>query len=484
MTELIKHGIRWGAAAAVAYTCSTFAKAPDRRAATAWVSAALVIAVLGRKYVVSHFFPAEQNRSYAQEQIYLMSSHVWDVLSAVGLYQLGSQAKLPPLFTAFGIYACSFLSVDIINHGFKALNSWQKKGYLNKNTSPLAYHFFQSQGRKEAHCKTVMERASTPKETTLFIQETDTMEEKYNFHTALAISWKDQGRAEFLGIAQQTMQASSEKEKNYKDGLGPLQEIGAPPSDCQWIYIGAQCRNLYAYFSNVKQQKWKSVVSADPAESVVIEGNQQKLQAWLGSLQNEKCEVDLKLGQEKSTPIKVTLSWGEADPFSSEEAVEKMTLTYIRASSSEMDWTLVTDLEVNNRQDVENILKIYDQQPMIKKYHHYLKMGHQVIGQQLPIDLALSGVLGIVTAELMRCMEEIKHSPNSPPEKVFSEKAVQIIQERFKLDNREITSGNILDHIGLIGGESTIGGFWRGWLRLQDMIEGATLLKTEDKKSS
>jgi hypothetical protein len=480
MTELVKNGIRLGAAASVAYICSTFAKVPDRRVATAWVSGALIIAGLAQKYVVPLFFPAYENRSAAQEQIYLICSHVVEVLSTVGLHQLVPSEKLPPFFTAFSIYVFSFVSIDIIDHGFKALHFWQKMGYLNANKIPLACHCFQSQGCKEAHCKSVVERASTSKEPTLFIQGTDTIGEN-SWHTALALSWKDQSRAEFLGIAQQTMQTPSE------DGLETLQKIGPPPSGCQWIHVAAQCRNLYTHFSNVKQQQWKSIVSTDVTEDVVIQGAQQKLQTWFGSLKSETCTVELRLNQKESTPITVTLSWGEAEPLTSKQVAEKVTLTYIKASFSEMDWTLVTDLKVNNREDVESVLKMYDQQSMIKDYYGFLKLGHKIVKKKLQIDAKCED-LGIVTAEMMRLKKEIDNPQNSSPEKIFSEKVIKIIQGKFNLDKRDLTSVDILQHIGFIGGDPLdtpmIGGFWRGWLRLSDMIEGAALLKAEDKKSS
>ena len=98
--------------------------------------------------------------------------------------------------------------------------------------------------------------------------------------------------------------------------------------------------------------------------------------------------------------------------------------------------------------------------------------------------LALLGILGIVATQLLRLRDLSRQQPDRLAEELVAKEVVDVVKSKYKLVG-EISLKELWRRIAMIGGflgRKSDGNpgwqtIWKGWLRIQDMLEGMAMVK-------
>jgi hypothetical protein len=196
-------------------------------------------------------------------------------------------------------------------------------------------------------------------------------------------------------------------------------------------------------------------------------------------------------GDKFSRTAKLKVSWDQVlmQPPKSKPG-KAIPVTYVRAydpEDDELEWILVTTLKVDSAEDALTVVQIYEQRWIIQEYHKCLKTGCRIEDAQLKTGkrlLALLGILGIVAAQLLRLTDLSRQQPKKLAEEVVAKEVVDIVKSKYKLVG-EINLKELWRRIAMMGGflgrksdeNSGWQTIWKGWLRIQDMLEGMAMVK-------
>ena len=157
----------------------------------------------------------------------------------------------------------------------------------------------------------------------------------------------------------------------------------------------------------------------------------------------------------------------EVDPPEGEEAVS---------------WMLVTSEPVTSLEEAKRILKWYTYRWRVEEYHKILKSGTKVERYRLAASgmKTLLGFLSVIAVDLLRLTYLHRTQPEAPAEEGLSAVQIQVLQAKTPLDSNTLNVGWAVAAIARLGGylehrrNSAIGiqVLWRGWAKLQDLVEG------------
>ena len=389
-----------------------------------------------------------------------------------------------------------------------------------------AYRFFDSKGvsheaLQKVHNKNVIEIALATKQLVLFIQDgseliynthkcthglgptADAFGQGIMFHTALAVKWERNNEPEVIGVAKQTAwirpehtEEKKDKEQEEKESqvwLNTLKDIGRPPADTRWVSVGDRGNDIYDYVLGAVDEGWDLVVRAKHDRTVLVDGVEKKLKVWIRSLEpGADYELDLRSRGDKFSRIaKLKVSWGQVlmQPPKGKPG-KAIPVTYVRAYDPEdddLEWILVTTLKVDSAEEALTVVQIYEQRWVIEEYHKCLKTGCRIEDAQLKTGkrlLALLGILGIVATQLLRLRDLSRQQPDRLAEELVAKEVVDVVKSKYKLVG-EISLKELWRRIAMIGGflgRKSDGNpgwqtIWKGWLRIQDMLEGMAMVK-------
>ena len=390
----------------------------------------------------------------------------------------------------------------------------------------VAYRLFGSvrvshETLQKVHNKNVIQAASRTQKRVLFIQDgseliynthkcghglgptADAFGQGIMFHTALAVEWARNEAPMVIGVAKQTpwirpeqrkgLKSKEQEEKESQVWLNTLKDIGRPPSGCQWISVGDRGNDIYDYAIGAGDEGWDFVVRAKHDRTVVVDGNKARLKAWIRGLQPQgNYTLDLRARGEKfSRILELKVSWGQAllQPPQSKTG-NSLLVTYVRAYDPEdkdVEWILVTTLEVASVEDALTVVQIYEDRWIIEEYHKCLKTGCRIEDAQLKTGkrlLALLGILGVVAIELLRLRDLSRQEPDRPAKDVVEKEVIEIVRVKYNL-NGEISLRELWRRIAMLGGflgRKSDGNpgwqtIWKGWLRIQDMLTGMAMVR-------
>lgn len=388
-----------------------------------------------------------------------------------------------------------------------------------------AYRFFDSEGvsheaLQKVHNKNVREMAAKSDQMVLFIQDgseliynshkctyglgptADAFGQGIMFHTCLAVAWT-RSESEVLGIAKQAAWirpehseekvAKAQEEKESQVWLNTLKEIGRPPAGSRWVSVGDRGNDIYDYVLGATAEGWDSVVRVKHDRIVLVDGEEKKLKAWIRSLE-PKADYELNLrgrGEKSSRIAKLKVAWGQVLMLPPKgQKGDKIPVTYVRAydpEDSELEWILVTSLKVDSAEEALTVVQIYEQRWIIEEYHKCLKTGCRMEEAQLKTGkrlLALFGILGVIATQLLQLRDLSRHQPDRPAEEVVTKDIITLVKSKYKLIG-EISVRELWRRIAMIGGflgRKSDGNpgwqtIWKGWLRIQDMLEGMAVAK-------
>ncbi|MEI8364824.1 MAG: IS4 family transposase [Parachlamydiaceae bacterium] len=389
-----------------------------------------------------------------------------------------------------------------------------------------AYRFFDSkavshEALQKAHNNNVIQTASTTKQMVLFIQDgseliynthkcthrlgptADAFGQGIMFHTALAVEWTRKHDPIVIGVAKQAAwirpeyseekKVKEQEEKESQVWLSMLKDIGRPPPNSRWVSVGDRGNDIYEYVVGAVHAGWNLVVRAKHDRTILVDGENKKLKAWIRSL---KCGADYKLdlrsrGDKLSRVAELKVCWGQVLMQSPQDKKgETISVTYIRAydpEDAELEWILVTTLKVDSAEDALTIVQIYEHRWIIEEYHKCLKTGCRIEDAQLKTGkrlLALLGILGVVATQLLKLRDLSRQQPDRPAKDVIEKEIIEIVKSKFDLEG-EVSLKELWRRIAMMGGflgrksDGSPGWqtIWKGWLRIQDMLAGMALVK-------
>ena len=124
---------------------------------------------------------------------------------------------------------------------------------------------------------------------------------------------------------------------------------------------------------------------------------------------------------------------------------------------------------------------------MIEDYHKALKTGCRIEDSQFKQAsriLALFGMIGVIATQLLAMREHCRLSPTTRVEQAIPKRWIMIIERKLKVKLETVRDfWRCLARLGGFIGRKSDGEpgwqtIWKGYTRLQDMLEGASLLAT------
>lgn len=380
-----------------------------------------------------------------------------------------------------------------------------------------AYRFFSNpkvthQALQKPHYKEVLEKARWADELVLFIQDgsellfnshpwthglgptADSAGNGLMFHSCLVAKYHESKETEILGLSYQEAWIRPEKKsvndpKESEVWLRTLEKSGPPRKN--WVSVGDRGNDIYDFLHSAIDKGWNFVVRARHDRKVEIDGAQERLFPWIRR-QTAKCKSKLFVrakGKEFSGEVDLEITWTKAKLFppgkTSSLAAEEV--TYIRVWCPEqpkLEWLLITNLPVENEEDVQRIIEIYRRRWLIEDYHKALKTGCRIEDTQLKQAsriLALLGMVGVIATKLLAIREHCRLFPTMPVEKAIPKHWIMLIEKLLNVKLETVRDfWRCLARLGGFIGRKSDGEpgwqtIWGGYTRLQDMLLGASL---------
>ena len=150
-----------------------------------------------------------------------------------------------------------------------------------------------------------------------------------------------------------------------------------------------------------------------------------------------------------------------------------------------IEWVLYTSLRVESLDEAMAVTGYYEKRWLIEEWHKALKTGTRVQKRQLKTGARLEpmvGLMSVVAVRLLQLKGEARTAPERPAEEVVPLKYVNALKAVRKLGaSIAMTAGSFFRELAKLGGflgrkrdgEPGWITIWRGWDKLQTMIQGA-----------
>jgi hypothetical protein len=147
-----------------------------------------------------------------------------------------------------------------------------------------------------------------------------------------------------------------------------------------------------------------------------------------------------------------------------------------------VSWMLLTSESVNTIEQALTILRWYGYRWRVEEFHKLLKSGCQVERYRLAAEgmKPLLGFLCVIAADLLRLTYLKRTQPEMPAETVLSSVQIQVLKAKSSRPPKTLTVRWAVEAIARLGGylehrrKTPIGiqVLWKGWAKLQDLVEG------------
>ncbi len=424
------------------------------------------------------------------------------------------------------------LAMSILNNPAASLplqtETWYelKAGYRFLNGKPVTHKALQ-----EDHYDNVMKATEKSTKTVLFIQDKSEIDfsskkaakglgpignhkgQGIMLQSVLAVEF-DKNPISVLGLAHQKAwirtelsyrkkEARSERYKRPTEAdywIETLENIKKPNEvETQCVTVGDRENDIYKFISYCKKSGWNYLIRANNARIITTEsGERIKLVDWARSLPEQvKKEIDLRARPGKSAR-KATLSigWGTIFITTPKNGFKKSEHETIKVScrrvweegSAELEWLLVTNLEVTSKEDALEKVGWYEARWLIEEYHKCLKTGCAMEKRQLRSSeglLAMLGFLGVIATRLLAIKFFARQNSSEKAKDHFPILGVQLLCSRYNLSVDDMTCHQFWRSLARLGGfigrksdgnpgwQTT----WKGWVRFLDMISAIETIK-------
>ena len=151
-------------------------------------------------------------------------------------------------------------------------------------------------------------------------------------------------------------------------------------------------------------------------------------------------------------------------------------------SDAPICWMLLTSEEVTSVEMAQTILRWYTYRWRVEEYHKVLKSGCQVERYRLAAEgmKTLLGFLCVTAVELLRLTYLERTAPQRPAEDVLTPLQMAVLKAKTPKVPKTLTVGWAIHAVARLGGylehrrKTPIGiqVLWKGWSKLNDLVEG------------
>lgn len=304
--------------------------------------------------------------------------------------------------------------------------------------------------------------------------------------------------------AQRHTRAFEEKE-SYK-WVGGLPEVAELPAGVQPIVVCDAESHIYEFLVELKTRSLDYILRAADHRSFTPDG--QTLFKAIAEQPVQECfSIDLKRRPDRAARTAQLELRFDTITLRQPQRVETdySTLTLYVVDVQEIDapegekpihWVLLTSLPVTTIAEAQQIVTWYSYRWLIERFHFVLKSGCKMEDSQLRSEDRLERLLAvysIVAWRLLRLTYQARITPDVPCTAVLSEvewQALYLFTQRSKrLPKQPPTLRQAVRWIAQLGGflgrrgdgEPGVKVLWRGWTRLQDIVETYTLLQSPQR---
>jgi hypothetical protein len=275
-----------------------------------------------------------------------------------------------------------------------------------------------------------------------------------------------------------------------------LQEAGAPPAGCQWIYLADRESDFYEPIHTCQQHGIDFVIRARHDRRLAeAAGHLQEVLARAAVLGQTPVELRARPGQAARTArveiraVRVDLDgpWrpgGWQPPLTGIRAVEVREVHAPEGVKEPLHWVLLTSLPCSSWAAVQRVVGRYAARWWIEEYHKALKTGAGVEDSQLERGYRLEALIAVLAVVAVRLLST-KLLARSRPEGLaavegFGPEALALLEKKWGRPQGGWTNQSVVIATARLGGflarkRDGLPGWqtiWRGWQRLMWMCEG------------
>lgn len=335
-------------------------------------------------------------------------------------------------------------------------------------------------------------------------------------HNALMVNAESE---EILGVAGQTIhyRKPAPKKENNAQRLkreresrvwgDVIEQIGPPPLDAQFVHVFDRGGDDFEVFCRLRQNRGDWVIRAKSLHRQIIapDGERRKLSDYMETLPVAgEYDLDLRArpGQRARTAhLEVRFGAFQMPRPQHLSAYVKalgpepleMNVVWVRETNppkgkKPIEWVLYTSLPVESFDDAWTIIRYYECRWLIEEYHKALKTGCRVERRQLHhADRleAMVGLMSVVGVRLVQLKTLARTTPERPAKSVVPEWWLQMLKAARKNLRRvhDLTIYQFYRELAKLGGflarksdgEPGWITVWRGWEKLNTLIQGAEL---------
>jgi len=147
-----------------------------------------------------------------------------------------------------------------------------------------------------------------------------------------------------------------------------------------------------------------------------------------------------------------------------------------------VSWMLLTSETVETSQQAKTLLRWYGYRWRVEEYHKILKSGCNVERYRLAAEgmKALLGFLSVIAADLLRLTYLQRTQPQMPAQAALNSAQIEVLKAKSSRVPKSLTIKWAVEAIARLGGylehrrKTPIGiqVLWRGWAKLQNLVEG------------
>jgi len=332
-----------------------------------------------------------------------------------------------------------------------------------------------------------------------------------NIHSVLTVEYDSQHNEPIaaLGLSYQKAWIRTEPSRRKKEKRGDrlkrtteadywiesLQSIKRPQTSALWVAIGDRDNDNYKFIKFCDEHQWNFLIRVDNTRIIITEsGESVRLVDWARSLPVKATkQLILRARPEKAARIAtLSISWGTIyikqpkNHYPRHGETMKRWCIRVWEDGSDLEWLLLTNLEVANETSALEKISWYESRWLIEEYHKCLKTGCSIEKSQLQKAhglFALLGLLGVFATRLLAIKLLAKEKPSKKATTHFPKLHIELLASRFKISADQITCDQYWRLIARMGGfigRKSDGDpgwqtLWKGWLKFQDMVEGVEL---------
>jgi hypothetical protein len=338
----------------------------------------------------------------------------------------------------------------------------------------------------------------------------------YLCHNSLAI---DPSNRTVLGLAGQILHrrvpvpkgesVKAKRERASRESrlwTRAIEAMPKAPADKLWVDVCDRGADLFEFLASEDALQRSYVVRACSSRKIGIghgvEPEQAGLHAYARSLAEQgRRQITVSDGQGNQRKATVATSFaavqllpphvkrGLYEPRPLEVWVIRVWEIDAPAGVPPVEWILLTNVAVTTTAQAWERVSWYESRWLVEEYHKAQKTGCAIEDMQFTTEAALQpmiALLSVVAVQLLnlRAAARCEDAKTRPAKEVVHEDYVAVLSAWRYKEVRELTVHEFFYALGRLGGHQNRKCdkqpgwlvLWRGWMKLQNMVEGAAVL--------